>query len=60
MTACATERQPTVAEQCGMTWWNRLSPRERGEWLRRAGSAVPADAWAAFRGGQQEAATALQ
>jgi hypothetical protein len=33
----------------GMTWWNRLTERERAEWLRRAGSAIPADAWAAFK-----------
>ncbi len=35
----------------GMAWWNRLTRQERAEWLARADSAVPADAWAAFKAG---------
>lgn len=33
----------------GMLWWNRLREIERAYWLARADSAVPADAWEAFR-----------
>lgn len=35
--------------ELGMAWWNNLAESERAEWLRRAGSAVPADAWEAFK-----------
>jgi hypothetical protein len=35
--------------ELGMTWWNRCTERERARWLERAGSAVPADAWEAFK-----------
>lgn len=35
--------------ELGMAWFNGLTERERTEWLRRANSAVPADAWAAFK-----------
>jgi hypothetical protein len=44
-----TDREPTTTERIGVAWWNGLSEWARGEWLRRAGSAVPADAWAAFQ-----------
>jgi hypothetical protein len=37
--------------ELGMTWWNRLTERERAEWLRRADTAVPAEAWEAFKRG---------
>jgi hypothetical protein len=51
-----TDREATPDELAGMAWWNGLSEAERGEWLRRAGSEVLADAWAAFRRrGQNEA-----
>ena len=33
----------------GMAWYNGLTRRERSEWHQRAGSAVPADAWAAYK-----------
>ena len=33
----------------GMRWYNRLSRADRALWHRVAGSAVPADAWAAFQ-----------
>lgn len=33
----------------GMTWWNNLAPIERGFWLLVSNSAVPADAWEAFK-----------
>ena len=32
----------------GMVWFNALSERERAQWLERAASAVPADAWGAY------------
>ena len=33
----------------GMAWWNGLSEGERARWLDAADSAVPADAWAAYK-----------
>jgi hypothetical protein len=35
--------------ELGMIWWNRLREIERAHWLARADSAVPVDAWAAFK-----------
>jgi hypothetical protein len=43
------ERQPNADERRGMSWWNSLPEMGRREWLRRAGSAVVADAWAEFK-----------
>jgi len=43
------EREPTQDERLGMEWWNALSEVARGDWLRLAQSARPADAWAAFK-----------
>ncbi len=37
--------------ELGITWYNGLSKAERALWHRVAGSAVPADAWAAFQSG---------
>lgn len=31
----------------GFAWWNSITTTERSFWLRRAGSAVPADAYTA-------------
>jgi hypothetical protein len=31
--------------------WKHLTPAQRLQWLRRAQSEVPADAWEAFKGG---------
>jgi len=42
-------RDPTADVTAGMAWWNALSERERADWLGRAGSATPADAWAQFK-----------
>lgn len=36
-------------DAAGMAWWNSLPERARACWLRIACSAVPADAWAAFK-----------
>lgn len=44
-----TERQPTADERAGMNWWNALSELARERWLKQAGSAVVADAWAAYK-----------
>lgn len=33
----------------GMSWYNGLTRQERAEWHRKARSAVPADAWRAFK-----------
>lgn len=32
----------------GVTWWNGISEKERGHWLSRAVSAVPAEAWLSY------------
>jgi hypothetical protein len=39
----------------GMDWWNLLQEPERAHWLAVAGSAVPAEAWAAYLLGQAHA-----
>lgn len=33
----------------GMAWWNELPEYSRAAWLAQAGSAVPADAWEAYK-----------
>ncbi len=38
--------------ELGMAWWNQLSRFERAQWLARANSAVPAEAWAAWKAQQ--------
>jgi hypothetical protein len=43
------ERIATADDVRGMAWFNALAEAERAEWLRRADSAVPADAWAAYK-----------
>jgi hypothetical protein len=42
------DRDQTDAE-LGMAWWNNLNEVERLQWLERANSAAPADAWAEFK-----------
>ena len=43
-------RRPCTCDaELGMAWWNNLTEPERSRWLARANSAVPADAWAAFK-----------
>lgn len=37
----------------GMRWFNGLPKAERRRWLDAAGSAVPADAWEAFKRGRE-------
>lgn len=34
-------------DPAGVIWWNSITTTERSFWLRRAGSAVPADAYTA-------------
>lgn len=41
--------EPTPDETTGMVWWNSLTESDRAAWLARAGSAVPADAWAVYK-----------
>ncbi|MER8753310.1 hypothetical protein NKH57_29495 [Mesorhizobium sp. M1050] len=43
------DRQPTPDETAGMVWWNSLDEADRAAWLARAGSAVAADAWMAYK-----------
>lgn len=33
----------------GMAWWNALPEYSRAAWLTEANSAVPADAWGAYK-----------
>jgi hypothetical protein len=41
--------------ELGMAWWNGLTVPERREWMERAGNTgVAADAWAAFKRGQDQ------
>jgi hypothetical protein len=50
----AVERQPhepTQDTRAGMAWFNQLSPTQRLHWLTCARSAIPADAWEAFKAG---------
>jgi hypothetical protein len=35
--------------RAGIAWWNHLAPTQRSYWLMRARSAIPADAWEAFK-----------
>ena len=37
----------------GLAWFNSLTPTERRHWLEVADSATPADAWRAFKVGEQ-------
>lgn len=43
------DREPTPDETAGMVWWNSLTEADRAAWLAQAGSAVPADAWVAYK-----------
>ncbi|CAG9180203.1 hypothetical protein LMG23992_04168 [Cupriavidus laharis] len=39
---------PDADPQAGMAWFNALTELERAEWVARADSARPSEAWAAF------------
>ncbi|MER8563212.1 hypothetical protein [Mesorhizobium sp. M0019] len=43
------DQEPTPDETAGTVWWNSLAETDRAASLTRAGSAVPADAWAAYK-----------
>ena len=43
------DREPTAEESAGMAWWTALTEGERANWLARAATAVPAEAWAEYR-----------
>jgi len=49
MPTTETEREPNADERAGMDWWNLLSKSARAEWLARAKSAKPSDAWDAYK-----------
>jgi hypothetical protein len=49
--------EPTQDEARGMAWWNHITEAERSRWLAEAGSAVPADAWAAWKAAQRKQTT---
>ncbi len=44
-----TPRFSPAIEAEGMAWWNNCTEPERAQWLKKANSAAPADAWQAFR-----------
>jgi len=52
MTGGEDDRPLTPDEVDGMVWWNSLTEAERAHWLHVAGSALVADAWAAFKRSQ--------
>lgn len=33
----------------GILWWNSITEADRAGWMKITGSAVPADAWAAYK-----------
>jgi hypothetical protein len=50
------ERRPdehTQDARAGIVWWNHLTPTQRLHWVRCARSDAPADAWEAFKSGEQ-------
>ncbi len=47
--AARRRTQPLTDEALGVAWFNGLSEYQRCLWLTRAGSSVPADAWAIFK-----------
>jgi hypothetical protein len=42
-------RKKLGRELAGIAWWNALTEAARADWLRCAGSATPADAWAEYK-----------
>jgi hypothetical protein len=49
------QRMTTDDDAMGMAWWNNLTPKERREWMRRAGDTGRAvDAWEAFKKGDAD------
>ena len=42
---------PDTDAERGIFWWNACTEAQRLEWLQRADSACPADAWAAYKAG---------
>ena len=50
----------TAYEKAGMEWWNRSTEWARAYWLKRAGSAIPAEAWACYLGQSQPPRGALR
>jgi hypothetical protein len=45
----ATKPAPSTDAALGSVWFNSLTEYQRALWLLRAGSAIPADAWAVFK-----------
>lgn len=43
------DREPAPSERAGMAWWNAMAEPQRRAWLERAGTAVPAEAWAVYQ-----------
>jgi hypothetical protein len=51
--ATGEPRTATPDDVRGMEWFNALTEAERREWLQRADSAVPADAWRAYKAAKE-------
>jgi len=47
------KRTATPDDLAGMSWFNGLTDDLRSSWLAKAGSAVPADAWACYKASRQ-------
>lgn len=47
------KRTATPDDFAGMSWFNGLTDDRRAYWLAKAGSAVPADAWACYKASRQ-------
>jgi uncharacterized membrane-anchored protein YhcB (DUF1043 family) len=45
--------EPDQDAQAGMAWWNGIDEKSRGEWLNKANSARPSDAWEAAKADQE-------
>jgi hypothetical protein len=45
--------EPNLDAKKGMDWWNGIDEKSRGDWLNKAGSARPSDAWEAAKAAQE-------
>lgn len=45
--------EPNLDAKKGMDWWNSIDEKNRGDWLSKAGSAHPSDAWEAAKAAQK-------
>lgn len=43
------QEDQSMDAKLGMQWWNGSTEAERARWLKVAGSAIPAEAWEAYK-----------